>query len=72
MKKILCVLLSLILCSTYLIAFAVDETADLTISLQIGNPQMSVNGVEKEIDPGRGTTPILQNDRTLLPIRAIV
>ena len=55
MKKILCVLLSLILCSTYLIAFAVDETVDLTISLQIGNPQMSVNGVEKEIDPGRGT-----------------
>ena len=33
---------------------------------------MKVNGVEKEINPGRGTTPIIQNGRTLLPIRAPV
>lgn len=44
----------------------------LTIVMQIGYPMMTVNGVEKEIDPGRGTSPILQNERTMLPIRAIV
>jgi hypothetical protein len=33
---------------------------------------MSVNGMREEIDPGRGTTPLLLNNRTLVPIRAIV
>jgi hypothetical protein len=32
---------------------------------------MIINGIEKEIDPGRGTTPILDGSRTLVPIRAI-
>ena len=43
-----------------------------TIVLQIGNPYMYVNGVRQEIDPGRGTTPILLYGRTVLPIRAVV
>ncbi|MBC7194160.1 MAG: PQQ-binding-like beta-propeller repeat protein [Caldisericia bacterium] len=45
-----------------------------TILLWIGNPMMSVNGIYKEIDPGRGTVPVIISDwgRTLLPIRAIV
>ena len=72
MKRIRCMMLSLILCFSCFAVFAADETQDLSILLQIDNPQMSVNGAEKEIDPGRGTTPILQNDRTLLPVRAIV
>ncbi len=43
------------------------------ITLQIGNPVMTVNGEQREIDPGRGTAPVLVNDaRTLLPVRAIV
>ena len=42
------------------------------ILLQIGNAYMTVNGVKKEIDPGRGTKPILYKDRTLLPIRAVM
>ncbi len=35
---------------------------------------MSVNGIYKEIDPGRGTVPVIISEwgRTLLPIRAIV
>jgi len=33
---------------------------------------MSVNGKEQEIDPGRGTTPLNVNGRTMVPIRAIV
>ncbi len=72
MKRILCMTLSLILCFSCFAVFAADETQDLSILLQIGNPQMLVNGVEKEIDFGRGTAPILQNNRTLLPVRAIV
>lgn len=43
-----------------------------TIVLQIGNPYMVVNGVRQEIDPGRGTAPILLYGRTVLPIRAVV
>lgn len=40
--------------------------------LQIGNPNMSVNGVQSEIDAGAKTAPVVQNDRTLLPVRAVV
>ncbi|HBY20843.1 MAG TPA: hypothetical protein DEG71_07525 [Clostridiales bacterium] len=42
------------------------------IVLQIDNPMMTVNKVQQEIDPGRGTVPILHNGRTVLPIRAVV
>ena len=42
------------------------------ITLQIGNPFMSINGISQEIDPGRGTKPVIKNSRTLVPIRAIV
>jgi surface antigen len=42
------------------------------ISMRINEPNMSVDGVIKEIDPGRGTVPLIKNDRTLVPIRAIV
>ena len=46
----------------------------IVIKLQIGNPVMTVNGVEMEIDPGRGTKPFIVNgwNRTVVPIRAIV
>ncbi len=33
---------------------------------------MTVNGVSQEIDPGRATKPVIKNNRTLVPIRAIV
>ncbi|OGO84573.1 MAG: hypothetical protein A2Y22_03060 [Clostridiales bacterium GWD2_32_59] len=33
---------------------------------------MIVGGVQKEIDPGKGTCPLISNNRTLVPIRAIV
>ena len=44
----------------------------ITIILQINNPQMIVNGVKKEIDPRRGTVPVIVKGRTLVPIRAII
>jgi sugar lactone lactonase YvrE len=46
----------------------------ITIKLQIDNPIMTVNGTQMEIDPGRGTVPVIMKgwDRTIVPIRAIV
>lgn len=42
------------------------------IVLYAGNPIMTVNGSKVEIDEGRGTAPIIVNNRTLVPIRAVV
>ena len=42
------------------------------ILMKIDDPNMSVNGTLQEIDPGRGTKPIIMNSRTLVPIRAII
>ena len=44
------------------------------ITLQPNNPMMTVNGIQQEIDPGRGTKPVIivKWSRTVVPIRAIV
>lgn len=42
------------------------------IDLKIDDPFMVVSGVRKEIDPGRGTAPIILNGRTVLPIGAVI
>lgn len=42
------------------------------IELIIGDPNMRINGISKEIDPGKGTLPLIANGRTFLPIRAVV
>lgn len=62
-------LISIFVCSS--VAFA-DNTDDIVVSLQINDPIMEVNGVDTEIDIGRGTKPIITNGRTLVPIRAII
>ncbi len=49
-----------------------SENTKNFIVLQIDNPYMSVNGKKQEIDPGRGTTPVVISSRTMVPIRAIV
>ncbi len=52
---------------------ALAASAEQILTLQIGNPQMTVNGEAREIDPGRGTAPVLVDDaRTLLPVRAVI
>lgn len=43
-----------------------------TIVLTLGSPMMTVNGVSKEIDPGKGTVPAVVNQRTFIPIRAVI
>jgi hypothetical protein len=42
------------------------------ILMTIDDPNMNINGTSKEIDPGRGTAPLIQHGRTMVPIRAIV
>ena len=44
----------------------------IEIKLYINSPNMTVNGKQVEIDPGRGTVPVIVSDRTLLPVRAII
>ncbi|MEN8908009.1 MAG: stalk domain-containing protein [Clostridiales bacterium] len=43
-----------------------------TIIYKIGSPKMDVDGVLKDIDPGRSTSPIIENGRSLLPIRSLI
>lgn len=43
-----------------------------TIVVKLGDPWMVVNGVKKEIDPGRNTIPAKVDGRVLVPVRAIV
>lgn len=42
------------------------------IMLKLNNPNMSIDGIEQEVDPGRGTAPMTISGRTMVPIRAIV
>lgn len=42
------------------------------IVLRIGDPLMIVDSETREIDPGRGTTPIIREGRTFLPIRSLI
>lgn len=68
MKKTISVMLAVVLC----LSLATAVYADNTLTLQIGNPNFSVDGAEIEIDPGRGTAPVIRENRTMLPVRAIV
>ena len=40
--------------------------------MKLESPMLSVDGIEQEIDPGRGTAPIIITGRTMVPIRAVV
>ncbi|MCX7746427.1 MAG: stalk domain-containing protein [Clostridia bacterium] len=44
---------------------------NMEIVLKINDPKIVVNKESKELDPGRGTVPVIKNDRTLIPIRAV-
>ena len=74
MKKITSFLLIFTLLFTFCLTgcAAAESNEGFTLSMQIDNPIMTVNGAEKEIDEGRGTVPVVINDRTLVPIRAII
>lgn len=42
------------------------------ITLWIGNPKMMVDDKQTDIDPGKTTSPVIVEGRTLVPIRSIV
>lgn len=67
-SKILAIIASAVILISMSAVFA-DAQAELV--LQIDNPMMTVNGIQKEID-NMGTSPVIVNDRTLLPIRAVI
>ncbi len=72
MKRIAMLLLNFIFCLTCLTACAAESDDSFILTLQIGNPNMTINGIEKPIDEN-GTAPILSEEgRTLLPVRAVV
>ena len=74
MKRLTAILSICVLLLPCIACFA-DSTAAqerLTIVMQIGNPVMIVNDIQTEIDPGRGTSPVIVNNRTLLPIRFLI
>ncbi len=69
------ILLKIILTIMFVFCISISAVAaneDIVVSLQIGNPIMQVNGVQTEIDDGRAVAPIVNNGRTLVPIRAII
>ena len=75
MKKTISVILALfVLFGSALAGCAAEneqapEASDTTVVLKIGNPEMTVNGVQKQIDE-QGTVPVVINGRTLLPVLA--
>ena len=72
MKKIIAILIIILNFVILNISCSASYTPDVVVSMQINNPIMEVNGVYTEIDEGRGTTPVVLNDRTFVPIRAII
>ena len=79
MKKIISILLTFAFVMSFMTGCsAAEQTADkseksekFVLTMQIGNPVMTVNGENKNIDEG-GTVPIVESGRTLVPIRAII
>lgn len=53
-------------------AAAESAPINVTIILQVGQPNSTVNGINQEIDPGQGTAPVIVNDRVFVPIRSLV
>ncbi|MCL1848148.1 MAG: copper amine oxidase N-terminal domain-containing protein [Clostridiales bacterium] len=45
---------------------------EIEILMTLNEPEMYVNMIRQEIDPGRGTAPVSINGRTMVPIRAII
>lgn len=76
MKKILSIFMTLVLAMSMMTGCSAAENTnnsngDFVLTMQIGNPNMTVNGAEKPID-AEGSAPVIMNERTLLPVRAVV
>ena len=71
MKKYLCLGMIFVILLVQAV-FTVNADPQVTMTLQIGNEIMTVNGQFQEVDPGRDTVPVIIEDRTLLPISAMI
>lgn len=76
MKKLILILLTFVLAMSFMTGCSAAEqstetTEKFVLTMQIGNPVMTVNGEEKNIDDN-GTIPVVESGRTLVPIRAII
>lgn len=71
MKKILSVLLTISMIFALFGSFTIGYADDFSMTMQIGNPTMMVDGAEKPIDD-EGSVPVIVNERTLLPVRTVV
>ncbi len=74
MKKLISILLTFVFVMSFMTGCSAAETeksSQFVLTMQIGNPVMTVNGEEKKIDEN-GTVPVVENGRTLVPIRAII
>ena len=74
MKKITLIILTFIISTLCMTSCSAAEPQNVsasgfTLTMKIGEPVMTVNDVKKEIDPGRSTTPVIINERILVPIR---
>ena len=75
MKKITLIILTFIISTLCMTSCSAAEPQNVSASgftMKIGEPVMTVNDVKKEIDPGRSTTPVIINERILVPIRALI
>ena len=70
-KKFIGIIIVIILITLNINCFY-SAPQNFQIYLWIGDPIMQVNGINMEIDPGRGTAPVIIDDRTLMPVRAII
>ena len=73
MKKSISIFLAFVMMFTAALTSCAAEVVqeEKTIVLKIGSPEMMVNGASKMIDEQQ-TAPVIINDRTLLPVRAVV
>jgi hypothetical protein len=58
--------------AAFLLVLGAGVAGASSIVLQVDNPLMTEDGSNKEIDPGQGTAPVIVDQRTFVPIRAIV
>ena len=72
MKKLISILLTLAISICMTACASAKEESGQRLVMTIGSPTMIIDGKETEVDPGRNTTPIIQSDRTILPVRAVV
>ena len=72
MKKLISILLTFAFVMSFMTGCSAAEPENqFTLTMQIGNPVMTVNGIDANIDEN-GTAPVVENGRTLVPIRAII